>query len=591
MERIRVAGVDPSIHIDLERIVGLFFPGCKVIGEQHSEDEKTCKGGTNVDETNADGSNVGGTNAEASLVFEFDQQGQTSDHPDHIVGQGSDCQDRQDTGDHTDHTDGHKGDRVGTSIAVTALLHDLTSGKRWQATDTTNIRTTPNTRHVTDRKSTANALEGTISTRPSDQTKVREQRKRVKQAISRALLKVLEQATDVVQPWGVLTGVRPTKLLHAMLRQGHSFAEARDTLQRQFLLQPVKCALLEEIVTRQRAIVPDLYTLDREVSLYIGIPFCPTKCAYCTFPAYAIKGQSGSVEDFLAGLHEEIRAVGAWLKAHDIAVTTVYFGGGTPTSITAEQLEALFAELHHSLHGFDRVREWTVEAGRPDTIDEEKLGVLKKWHVDRISINPQSFKEETLQAIGRHHSVAETVEKYALAREMGMQNINMDLIIGLPGERRETFRQSLRVIAQLRPESLTVHTLSFKRGSRMTQNKRKYEVASAEEVAEMVEMAQKRTKEMGYVPYYLYRQKNILGNQENVGYAFPGQESLYNIMIMEERQTIIGLGCGAVSKIVPPGTAKIIRWPNPKEPRAYIKTYREMIPEKLAALTQAFEGS
>lgn len=414
-------------------------------------------------------------------------------------------------------------------------------------------------------------------------------RSRLRQAISHTLLQVLQQATGVVQPWGILTGVRPGKLMHKLLLQGQSWPEVRRTLERDYLVTPDKIGLMENIVVRQRKVLPDLYELDRsEVSLYIGIPFCPTKCAYCTFPAYAIRGRNGSVKEFLAGLHEEIAAVGGWLAEHGLLVTTVYFGGGTPTSITAKQLDGLLQQIHASLPEPDRVREWTVEAGRPDTIDEEKLDVLKKWKVDRISINPQSFREETLKAIGRHHTVRETLEKMELARRMGMNNINMDLIIGLPGEGMDAFRHSLEMIGKLRPESLTVHTLSFKRGSVMTQNKDRYRVAERDEVARMVELARTWTKEAGYFPYYLYRQKNILGNQENVGYALPGFESLYNIIIMEELQTIIGLGCGAVTKIIPPGKGKVTRWPNPKEPKVYIDTYRQLIPKKLAALSEAY---
>lgn len=417
-----------------------------------------------------------------------------------------------------------------------------------------------------------------------------ERNKQIKLAVKNALLQVLTEAMDKVQPWGILTGVRPTKLFHTLLLKGYTMEDVQEILIQEYQVLPEKVSLLTEIVNRQQSVLPDLYQLDREVSLYIGIPFCPTKCAYCTFPAYAIGGRTGSVDAFLQGLHEEIDAVCAWLEEQNLQVTTVYFGGGTPTSITAKQLDHLFAHLKQALKGSGQVREWTVEAGRPDTIDEEKLDVLKKWQVDRISINPQSFKEETLKAIGRHHTVAETLEKYRLARELGMQNINMDLIIGLPGEGMDTFRQSLQFIEELKPESLTVHTLSFKRGSVMTNNKRKYPVATGDEVAAMVELARAKTAMMGYVPYYLYRQKNILGNQENVGYALPGHESLYNVLIMEEKQTIIGLGCGAVSKIIPPGTSRILRFSNPKEPQVYINTFRQMIPQKLAILDEAYNS-
>ncbi|SDC61760.1 oxygen-independent coproporphyrinogen-3 oxidase [Melghirimyces thermohalophilus] len=415
-----------------------------------------------------------------------------------------------------------------------------------------------------------------------------DQNRLLKRAVHRALLKVLEKATGVRQPWGILTGVRPTKLLHKLFLDGLSAEKAREVLVGDYRLLPDKVDLLQEIVQRQTAVLPDLYQLDRGVSLYIGIPFCPTKCAYCTFPAYAIRGRNGAVDEFLAGLHEEIAAVGAWLERNQVPVTTIYFGGGTPTSITTAELEGLFRRLQVSIPGYDQVRELTVEAGRPDTLDEEKLDLLRRWQVDRISINPQSFEENTLKLIGRHHTVKETLEKYELARSMGLHNINMDLIIGLPGEGLDTFRQSLRTMEELRPQSLTVHTLSFKRGSHMTRNPEKYKTAGREEITEMVNEARRWTQRMGYIPYYLYRQKNILGNQENVGYAFPGEESLYNIMIMEERQTIIGLGCGAVSKVMPPGTGKVQRLPNPKEPLAYIDTYQQNIRKKLAILDEAW---
>ncbi|SFS97035.1 coproporphyrinogen III oxidase [Marininema halotolerans] len=499
MKKWRVTGVDPSFELDIERVIGLFFPKAKVnpAGEEETD---------------------------GFLDFVVREEG----------GQ----------------------------IIVSVTLNVL--GRKDQ------------TWVATDQKETI--MSGTP----------KEIQRRVKHVIKHALLQVLEKATGTRQPWGILTGVRPTKLYHGMMFDQVPVEEAKRVLKQDYALLPDKVDLLDEIVQRQTTVLPDLYQLDQEVSLYIGIPFCPTKCAYCTFPAYAIQGRNGSVEEFLKGLHEEITAVGEWLHRHDRRVTTIYFGGGTPTSITADQLEALFLEIKQSIPNYDLVRELTVEAGRPDTLDVEKLALLKRWKVDRISINPQSFEESTLKLIGRHHTVRETLDKFYLAREMGLHNINMDLIIGLPNEGLDRFRQSLRVMEELRPESLTVHTLSFKRGSHMTRNPDKYRVAEGEEIAQMVQEARAWTRNQGYVPYYLYRQKNILGNQENVGYAFPGEESLYNISIMEERQTIIGLGCGAVSKIIPPGGGRLNRWPNPKEPQAYIDTVQEQTIKKLKALDQAY---
>jgi oxygen-independent coproporphyrinogen-3 oxidase len=419
-------------------------------------------------------------------------------------------------------------------------------------------------------------------------TQEKERFRQVKHTVSYVYLSVLQQLTGIEQKWGILTGVRPTKLLHKKLQSGMTQEEAHKELREDYLIHDEKIDLMQRIVDCQLSAVPDLYELKHEVSIYIGIPFCPTKCAYCTFPAYAINGRQGSVDSFLGGLHHEVRAVGAFLKEKGIRITTVYYGGGTPTSITAEEMDMLYEEMHASFPGVQDIREVTVEAGRPDTITPAKLDVLNKWNIDRISINPQSYHQETLQAIGRHHTVEETIEKYHLAREMGMNNINMDLIIGLPGEGLDIFNHTLAETEKLMPESLTVHTLSFKRASEMTQNKRKYKVASREEITDMMYAAEKWTKDHGYVPYYLYRQKNILGNLENVGYAIPEQESIYNIMIMEEVQSIIGLGCGASSKFVHPETGAITHFANPKDPKSYNEGYLKYTEDKLKILEELF---
>ncbi|MCD4837834.1 coproporphyrinogen III oxidase [Neobacillus sedimentimangrovi] len=416
----------------------------------------------------------------------------------------------------------------------------------------------------------------------------KERFKQIKNAVSHVYLTVLQDWTGMIQKWGILTGVRPTKLLHKKLQEGIPVELAHKQLKEDYLITDEKIELMQQIVDRQLTVVPDLYSLKREVSVYIGIPFCPTKCAYCTFPAYAINGRQGSVDSFLGGLHYEMRKIGTWLKEKGIRITTIYYGGGTPTSITAEEMDMLYEEMYTSFPDVDKIREITVEAGRPDTITPEKLKILKKWNIDRISINPQSYTQETLKAIGRHHTVSETIEKYHLAREMGMNNINMDLIIGLPGEGIPEFTHSLAETEKLMPESLTVHTLSFKRASEMTKNKEKYKVADRTEVEKMMELAQDWTKKHGYVPYYLYRQKNILGNLENVGYSLPNQESIYNIMIMEEQQSIIGLGCGASSKFIDPITGKITHFANPKDPKSYNDSFEAYTEEKIKILEELF---
>ena len=419
----------------------------------------------------------------------------------------------------------------------------------------------------------------------------REQNIRIKRALSHVLLNVLEQYTGMHQQWGILTGVRPTKLYHKLRKDGKSDTEIAEVLMRDFRISEEKVALLQEIVARQFVTIPDLDEIGKEISVYIGIPFCPTKCAYCTFPAYAIGSnrKHGRVTTFLDGLHIELREMGKWLTENNMKITSIYWGGGTPTSIEAEEMDALYQTMYESFPNPETIREVTVEAGRPDTITPEKLAVLKKWGIDRISVNPQSYTDETLKAIGRHHTVQETIDKFWLARESGMNNINMDLIIGLPNEGVEEFKHSLDESAKMQPESLTVHTLSFKRASEMTRNKDKYKVADRETVAEMMHMAQVWTKENDYVPYYLYRQKNILGNLENVGYSKPGEESIYNIVIMEEVQTILGVGCGASSKFVHPETGKITQFHNPKDPAAYILTFEEAIEKKIDLLNELYQ--
>lgn len=408
-----------------------------------------------------------------------------------------------------------------------------------------------------------------------------------KRTLSHALLQALEEATGIIQSWGILTGVRPTKLYHKYRREGLEHEEIKERLFSDYRISAEKTDLMGMISDRQLNAIPDLDSIGNEVSVYIGIPFCPTKCAYCTFPAFAIHRKNGRVESFLDGLHEEIRVMGKWMKDRNLTITSVYYGGGTPTSIEAHEMDALYQTMADSFPNLDKIREVTVEAGRPDTITPEKLKVLKKWNIDRISVNPQSYTDETLKAIGRHHTVQETIDKFWLSREMGMNNINMDLIIGLPNEGIEEFSHSLYETEKMQPESLTVHTLSFKRASEMSRNKKKYQVADRETAESMMNMAREWTEANGYVPYYLYRMKNILGNLENVGYSKPEEESIYNILMMEELQTIIGIGCGASSKFID-RNGKITQFHNPKDPAAYILTYEDSIQKKIDHLERIF---
>ncbi|UOB20057.1 coproporphyrinogen III oxidase [Macrococcus armenti] len=405
----------------------------------------------------------------------------------------------------------------------------------------------------------------------------------MKQALGETLIEILTAHTGISQSWGTLTGIRPLKLYHKYKNAGHSDEETKAILKRDYLIHDEKLDLMEQIVKTQLKAIPDLHELQQEVSIYIGIPFCPTKCAYCTFPAYAIQVHKNDVPEFLVGLLYEIEHIAQFLTIHNIKVTSIYFGGGTPTSITADDLKLLLEAVYHHFD-MTHVREITVEAGRPDTIDQDTLNVLNEFNIDRISINPQSFTDETLKAIGRHHSVQETIDKFKMSRAHNMNNINMDLIIGLPNETRNEVMHSLEETKQLNPESLTVHTLSFKTASEMTRNKSKYPVAARDEIIYMMNLTKQFAKENDYIPYYLYRQKNILGNLENIGYSKQGEASLYNILIMEEVQTIIGLGCGASSKLIHPKTRKIENYLNPKDPKSYNKTYKDYTHQKIKKL-------
>lgn len=405
-----------------------------------------------------------------------------------------------------------------------------------------------------------------------------EDKKELKRVLSKEVVKLFNKIFNYISPWGILTGIRPTKLFHILYQEHRDFEKVRTILKADYLLLDESINTLENIFKLQLETLPDLYSLnEKEVSIYIGIPFCPTKCAYCTFPAYQIRKNDSRMKPFLDMLFEEIDLVFDILKEKNKDITTIYFGGGTPTSLTAEDLERVLAKVYSKID-LTKLREITVEAGRPDTIDTAKLEVLKKYNVGRISVNPQSFNNTTLRAIGRIHSAEETIEKYHLSRPY-IDTINMDMIVGLPGENKVDIEDTLDNFSKLQPENITVHALSFKRASQMTRQRAKYPVATGREAEEMLEITKDWMNDNDYLPYYLYRQKNILANMENIGYSKKGHINLYNIIIMEEVQTIIGIGCGASSKIIEQN-GKIHSILNPKDPVSY-GDYSTQIPKKL----------
>lgn len=408
-----------------------------------------------------------------------------------------------------------------------------------------------------------------------------------KNAMKRLLYHMLSAVSGKKLPWGILTGIRPTKIAYELLEKGITKEAIRSNMREEYLCSEEKTEMSIRIAGRERKLLQEM-DYQKGYSLYIGIPFCPSTCLYCSFPSYSIERFGSYTEDYLRALEKEIIYASGCFPGRKL--TTVYFGGGTPTSLSAKQLGYLLGAVK-KYFDFTNVREFSVEAGRPDSITKEKLEVLKGCGVDRISINPQSMQQRTLDLIGRKHTVEQIKEAFYLARETGHDNINMDMIIGLPGEAPGDVADTLRQIRELDPESLTVHTLALKRAARLNIEKDAYAGLKATGVPEMLEETIRFAKENAYLPYYLYRQKNMADNLENIGYARYGKEGLYNILIMEEQQTILALGAGAMSKFVFPGEHRIERVDNVKSITDYIGRIDEMIARKRAFIEANYGGS
>lgn len=378
-------------------------------------------------------------------------------------------------------------------------------------------------------------------------------------------------------PWGILTGIRPAKIAAAMLAGGSGDSEIIDRFTHEYGASIEKATLALNVARVEFSALKSMKP--RGVSLYIGIPFCPTRCLYCSFVTCGTKNSAKLIPAYIECLKREIKAVGEIIRERGMEVETVYFGGGTPTTLTANQLDDVISALENELD-LSQIKEFTVEAGRPDTITCDKLKTLKAHNVGRISINPQTMNGETLHLIGRAHSPEQIEEAFAMARECSFDCINADLIAGLPGENSDMFKRTVERVLKLDPENITVHTMSIKRSSRLHENLGDYALTDAGTVGSMVDYAASELGRCGYAPYYLYRQKNILGNLENVGYTKPGFDGIYNIYIMEELQTIISLGCGGVTKAVFRDENRIERVFNVKEPQDYIARIDEMIERK-----------
>ena len=387
-----------------------------------------------------------------------------------------------------------------------------------------------------------------------------------KDALKHLLYESLQDITGHDLPWGELIGVRPTKIATKQLQNGASINEAALYMQKRHYVSEDKAMLAARIAQTELDIL-DSNVLEDGYSLYVGIPYCPSTCLYCSFPSYPAAGAAGQIKAYLEALHEELAMIADMNRGRRL--DTVYFGGGTPTALSAGELDQLLGKVRE-LFDTGKVREWTVEAGRPDSITEDKLRVLRDHPVTRISVNPQTMNDATLRIIGRGHTAEQTVRAFHMAREAGFDNINMDMILGLPGETAKDVAHTLKEIEELGPDSLTVHSLAIKKGSRMQQYIAEKGYDTVLGAGSTMELAIDSAKRMDMLPYYLYRQKNMTGNQENIGFAKNGKYGLYNIIMMEELQPVAAAGAGSVSKFFEPGR-RIVRSDNPKEITAYIE--------------------
>ena len=407
-------------------------------------------------------------------------------------------------------------------------------------------------------------------------------KKELHEAFKCTLYTKLSTQLNKTLPWGYLTGVRPSKIAYTLLEKGADREQILEEFTKKHLVSEKKAQLALQVAQTEKSILEKM-DYKNGYSLYIGIPFCPTTCLYCSFTSYSLAAYQSKVQPYLEALLKEMKYVSEAMRGRRL--DTVYFGGGTPTTLSAGQLDMLLTELERKFD-LSACRELTVEAGRPDSITYEKLCVLKAHHVDRISINPQTMNQQTLDLIGRRHTVERIEEAFALAGKAGLDNINMDMILGLPGENKEMVQHTLEKIKALAPESLTVHSLAIKRAAALNIWREKYLDLQMDNSDEIVSMAADYAHQMGHQPYYMYRQKNMAGNFENVGYSKPGLECIYNILIMEEKQTIIAMGAGASTKIVfqnetEGGQAgRIERIENVKDVTNYIQRIDEMIERK-----------
>ena len=393
----------------------------------------------------------------------------------------------------------------------------------------------------------------------------------VKTAIYRAACRLLPEKPAC----GAMTGVRPVKALRELMGTHRSDAAALSAFAKKYDVSPEKSKLAYEAALA--ASKADRVTDPADFCLYIGIPFCPTRCSYCSFVSNSVEKSGALIEPFVEALLREITYTGGLLQSLGRRICAVYFGGGTPTTLSAAQLDRIMIQIERSFD-LSALREYTVEAGRPDTITAEKLDTLYTHGVRRLSINPQTMNDDVLKRIGRSHTAAQVVSAYEMARSLPFDSINMDLIVGLPGDSLNSFTDTMNQVISMHPENITVHTLAIKRGSRMHEDSAY--AFGGKTLGEMITVAGQKLRAAGYGPYYLYRQKYMLSSAENTGWAKAGKEILYNIYIMEELLSILALGAGAATKLLEPSSGRIERIFNPKYPKEYIENIGAILTHK-----------
>ena len=391
---------------------------------------------------------------------------------------------------------------------------------------------------------------------------------------------LVEHAGHSINSYGILTGMRPVKLVHLLTDQGMEPAQVNRQLKDNFRMSPDKADLIMEVAANEYPYLVRGREAKDMVSVYIGIPFCPTRCYYCSFPG-AVYQPGDSLQSFLTALYREMEAIAQCLKETGKTVQSIYIGGGTPTVLSEAELQQLFGHLHR-LFISAATLEITVEAGRPDTLSRSKLKLLKEAGTNRICINPQTMNDVTLVKIGRDHNREGVVQSVIWAKEAGFKQVIMDLIVGLPDEGKQDYQRTAEEILALAPENITVHTLAVKRGSRMAEQEGRESVGDRiKTVQEGLTMMENKFRDSNYQPYYLYRQKYMQASMENIGYSLPGHFCLYNINMIEERQTIVGLGGGAASKFVNTSDGRIRSFYNPKNPVVYANSIDRVIAAKV----------